>query len=185
MIERTLPGAEKGPDLVIEYKSMKSPAGPVIVRSTLGKLMNRHDVLTASGWHDWKVDDIPQRKSWVLKDSQGKTVLAPVGTSKWKGHGPTIPASNNCLSCHDVASVSTTVAIEPRFGPVERFLAPRLKPEATEKQGAMNSPESLPFVPKPDIVRDWKLAERAKMLLSPNDLVGKGLAGAVIFLVKR
>ena len=68
-----------------------------MTRSAVGKVMDRHDVLTSSGWHDWKWNDHRTGREHQVRADGG---LAPVGVSQWNGNGPTIAASRDCAECH-------------------------------------------------------------------------------------
>lgn len=105
-----------------------------LARSAYGVEMNRHDLYTSGGWHDWAWDDNKTRQRWKLYNGQGQIVVAPIGQTKWKGHGPNIAANSNCLTCHKVLFAESSATLESRMGPVEAFLAPRMNVEQKPKQ---------------------------------------------------
>lgn len=90
-------------------------------------------MLKADGWHDWGVYDVKSKTQLELKDARGNTTLAPVGVSQWKGMGPTIPASANCLECHEIAVIRSDVQLLPSYGPVEAYVANKLKSQGSLK----------------------------------------------------
>ena len=93
-----------GPDIKFSYEEREGR----VVRTAHGKLMTRRDVLEPDGWRDWVWIDQKTNDVWYL-DSGSGPALAPTGVSEWKGHGPTIPASRNCLDCHKASLASFNV----------------------------------------------------------------------------
>lgn len=144
------PNDKQGPPLDYLYES----DGGTIVRTTGRDDMQRYDVLKEDGWRDWSWQDLKRRQVQFVS-AQNRSAVGAAGRSQWPhGHGPTIPASSNCLDCHKTRSVKVgsgiDIAMLAKVGRVEAGLALGGHINASRSARTTRQPVKAVDCPKPN-----------------------------------